>query len=247
MDIGRAQLEEDVPGLLARADQAYTKSRSVRISANAAAGLEKADRIQPGDVEVLWRMARAYITLANAVPDRSLRRRLAETALARTKDCGREATVPGMPPLALPACLYFEAASAGIAASLNPTPTPADQRAVETPAQRLVLLDPRYEKGGGLRILGALYARAPAWPAGVGDLEEAVDLLERAVQMHPEHPLNHFFLAEAYARAGRIRDATVAYRTVLKAPSTGEWALIGRTYRALARDRFESLTHEMTP
>ncbi len=61
----------------------------------------------------------------------------------------------------------------------------------------VIKLDSTIDEGGALRILGALYLKAPPWPTGPGDLDRALDLLERAVAEHPEHPLNHLFLAEA--------------------------------------------------
>lgn len=63
--------------------------------------------------------------------------------------------------------------------------------------ERVIRLDSTVDEGGALRILGALYLKAPPWPTGPGDLDKALELLERAVDEHPEHPLNHLFLAEA--------------------------------------------------
>ena len=63
--------------------------------------------------------------------------------------------------------------------------------------ERAVELDPGMDHGGPLRLLGALYLRAPPWPRGPGDSEKALELLERAVEEYPDHPLNHFFYAEA--------------------------------------------------
>jgi len=240
MDLGRASLEEDVPALIARADRIHSESRGLRVTANAAAALEKALAISPNDAALEWRFARAYLTLASTVPSHTLGLRFAREARMHAINCGKYAPE-------LSACAYFEAASAGIAATLNPSAATTLQQNIEEPAERLVELDPSYEQGGGLRILGALYSRAPAWPAGVGDLEEGLELLERAVREHPNHPLNHFFLAEAYARAGRIHAAAVAYRSVLEAPVMGEWALIGAPYRGKARNRLESLNRELAP
>jgi len=56
---------------------------------------------------------------------------------------------------------------------------------------------PEIEDGGPLRVLGILYVRAPAWPLGPGDLDRALELLNRAAEEYPSHPLNHLFLAEA--------------------------------------------------
>lgn len=63
--------------------------------------------------------------------------------------------------------------------------------------EKVIELDETVDEGGALRILGALYLKAPPWPTGPGDLDKALELLERAVEEHPEHPLNHLFMAEA--------------------------------------------------
>ena len=63
--------------------------------------------------------------------------------------------------------------------------------------EKVIKLDASVDEGGALRILGALYLKAPPWPTGPGDLDKALELLERAAAEHPEHPLNHLFLAEA--------------------------------------------------
>jgi tetratricopeptide (TPR) repeat protein len=63
--------------------------------------------------------------------------------------------------------------------------------------KRVIKLDSTIDEGGALRILGALYLKAPPWPTGPGDLDKSLELLGRAVSEHPEHPLNHLFMAEA--------------------------------------------------
>ena len=58
-------------------------------------------------------------------------------------------------------------------------------------------LSPDIDGGGPLRVLGALYLKAPSWPNGIGDRDKALELLGKAVKEHPEHPLNHLFYAQA--------------------------------------------------
>jgi tetratricopeptide (TPR) repeat protein len=51
--------------------------------------------------------------------------------------------------------------------------------------------------GGPLRVLGMMYLKAPAWPSGIGDLDKALELFEKAVTKYPAHPQNFMFYAEA--------------------------------------------------
>ena len=54
---------------------------------------------------------------------------------------------------------------------------------------------PGVDDGGPLRVMGMLYIKAPAWPQGIGDVDRGLELLTEAVEQHPDHPLNHLFLA----------------------------------------------------
>jgi hypothetical protein len=68
---------------------------------------------------------------------------------------------------------------------------------LEGEMKRALALSPDIDGGGPLRILGMLYLKAPAWPNGIGDHDQALELLEKAAKTHPEHPLNHLFYAQA--------------------------------------------------
>ena len=66
-------------------------------------------------------------------------------------------------------------------------------------AEVAVALDPRYENGGGYRLLGRLHRLTPRVPLITGWIrrDHAVEMLERANAVAPNDPLNRFFLAEA--------------------------------------------------
>lgn len=79
--------------------------------------------------------------------------------------------------------------------------------------EKVIRLDATVDEGGALRILGALYLKAPPWPTGPGDLDRSLELLERAVAEHPGHPLNHLFLAEALLEDESPEEASKAVQT----------------------------------
>ena len=237
LKIDRQQLEDDVPSLLARADRVYLETRALRPTALAAAGLEKALEKEPNNADILWRAARIHLTLARILEERTLRRKFADLAYSLSQR--GIAVAPDKPE-----SYYFLSASAGIRATLTRTPTMEVQRQVEEPAEQLRSLDPEYAEAGALRILGAMYATAPAWPVGIGDLDEAIELLEEAVKRFPAQPLNHYFLGEAYLKANRFRDGIRELREVLAIPVRGIWEMEGIPYRKralrLIRDHQES-------
>jgi tetratricopeptide (TPR) repeat protein len=82
---------------------------------------------------------------------------------------------------------------------------------------------PETDMGGPLRALGMLYLRAPAWPAGVGDLELALEFLEKAGREYPDHPENHLFFAYALEEDDQIPEAREALRSAEESISTGQW------------------------
>ena len=92
---------------------------------------------------------------------------------------------------------YYLAVNLGIAVREHPILAAGNIDRLETELKQAVALSPDIDEGGPLRVLGSLYLKAPAWPSGIGDRDKALELLEKAVKEHPEHPLNHLFYAQA--------------------------------------------------
>ncbi len=93
-------------------------------------------------------------------------------------------------------------------------------------ARRASKLDAAVAAGGPERMLGAIYLRAPQWPASVGDVEKAIPHLERAVELGPQWPENHLLLAEAYLEDDRELAAEAALGRAaegIAAPEHAAW------------------------
>jgi tetratricopeptide (TPR) repeat protein len=103
---------------------------------------------------------------------------------------------------------YYLAANLGLAVREHITLAMENLGRLENEMKRALALSPDIDDGGPLRILGALYLKAPAWPNGIGDIDKALELLEKAVKEHPGHPLNHLFYAQALWSEGD--EATLA-------------------------------------
>ena len=110
--------------------------------------------------------------------------RFAETAIARGAD--GDGVVH-----------YYLAANLGLAVRDHLSLAMESLPRLEREAARALDLTPDVDDGGPMRLLGMLYLKAPPWPSGIGDGDKAVGLLKRAVDAHPDHPLNHLFYAEA--------------------------------------------------
>jgi hypothetical protein len=92
---------------------------------------------------------------------------------------------------------YYLAANLGLAVREHITLAMGSLSRLESEMKQAVALSPDMDQGGPLRLLGALYLKAPAWPTGIGDRDKALELLGKAVKDHPGHPLNHLFYAQA--------------------------------------------------
>lgn len=92
---------------------------------------------------------------------------------------------------------YYLATNLGLAVHDHPVEAAHSLQRLETEALQAVQLNPDLDGGGPMRLLGMLYLKAPAWPAGMGDGDKALDLLKQAVDKHPDHPLNQLFYAQA--------------------------------------------------
>lgn len=97
---------------------------------------------------------------------------------------------------------YYLAANLGLAVREHITLAVENLGRLESEMKQALALSPDIDDGGPLRLLGALYLKAPAWPNGIGDIDKALELLEKAVKEHPGHPLNHLFYAQALWEEG---------------------------------------------
>jgi hypothetical protein len=97
---------------------------------------------------------------------------------------------------------YYLAANLGLAVREHFTLAVENLDRLESEMKQALAFSPDIDDGGPLRLLGALYLKAPAWPNGIGDIDKALELLEKAVKEHPGHPLNHLFYAQALWEEG---------------------------------------------
>lgn len=77
-------------------------------------------------------------------------------------------------------------------------------------------IDETYDQAGCHRVLGRIYFEAPAWPFSVGDLQQSLEHLNRAVRLAPDNSTNHLYLAETLMRLNRQKQARQELLRVLK-------------------------------
>ena len=110
-------------------------------------------------------------------------------------------------------------------------------------AETLILLDERFEGGGGHRVLGRLHSEAPKVPFFTGwvDHRRAVTELEKAVAIAPRDLVNVLYLAEAlldHHPAQRAR-ALALLREVAAANPRDDQLVEDSSFIRAARQRLE--------
>lgn len=161
----------------------------------------KATENDPGNRECSMALSRCDMFVSSLIQDRELIHRLARE--------GYEAIIGAGGIQDDPVAAYYLAVHLGLILRHQ-----GIKAIVRLPELEQVLktacLKPETDQGGPLRVLGMLYLKAPAWPNGIGDLDQALEYLERAAKEYPLHPANHIFFAEALKEDGRDSNAKEA-------------------------------------
>lgn len=178
----------------------------------------------PAGYEGQWRLARAYAELGDG--DESQRVSLLQAALATAKKATelQPGRVEGH---------YYLAWLLGYAALQQKDDQKTLLQQLLAEGEAAAKADEKFDHGGPLRLLGTLYARAPAPPVSVGDPEKAVQNLKRAVAADADFPPNHIYLADALIADERYQDAEAELATGRQQLQNPRWASQRATWKDL--------------
>lgn len=228
------QLPRDVPRLLAYAKAQWTRAQATdpldrAASANALAALRKAKGLDSGHREVLGLGVEVARALAERARSPGEQRKYATLGLELTelgrRRFGSEVTFH-----------YFHAAFLGLQVDAYRAAAFSIVPELRKAAERAVALDRSFDSAGPLRLLGSFLVKVPSTAPFNGDIDRGTKLLEEAVKLAPSHPLNHFFLAEAYATDEEADAAAKHFSLVICAPRSGRWDRdMASRYSELAR------------
>lgn len=205
----------------------------------------------PGNAQARWKLARAlyfrgaYTGLGadsrRVVFERA--RRVSEEAIGIVFSRGRSAA--GLPPSRIAdavrgdpdaAPVFFWAAVSWGEWALSIGKLEAVRRGaaakIRDDAAIVVALDPRFEEGGGYRILGRLHDQAPRVPFLTWwvSRKEAITNLRNALAVAPDNVINLHFLAEALARSGSSRAEAVRLEEQVLAAAASPARLVEETH-----------------
>ena len=210
-----AALPEESDALIKIADE----QDDANAPKNSAAALDKAlqkvefANSKPG-YEAQWRLARAYAEISE--PDGDQRAQAAQTGLTAAKKA-----VELMPDRV--EGHYYLAQLIGFAALSQKGETKQAILQMVAEGEQAIKIDEKFDHGGPVRMLGALYARAPKEPVSIGDAEKATTFMKRAVTADGDYPLNHIYLAEAYIADERYPEATSELAAARKLLESKSW------------------------
>jgi len=208
---------------------------------DALVALEKARSLDPKNPEVLLLGAEVSRRLGERARTGPEQFKYAELGLRFTR-AGRKA----FPKVA--AYPYYHAALMGLRVDAYRASAFSGVPEIRAACQRALLLDRRFDHAGPLRVLGSLLASVPAAAPFNGDIEKGTALLEQAVSLAPHFPLNHYFLAQAYAKDEENAKAARHYRRVICAPGSADWdPVIAAKYRALTQKALRALKRSASP
>jgi tetratricopeptide (TPR) repeat protein len=172
--------------------------------------LEPAAYALRDDYDAQWQAAQALAFLAeNEIPPES-RRQSAQQGVVFARRA-RELKPDGVEGH------YWYALNVGLLADVDRSYGLDAVGEMEAALKRAIELDERYDLGGPLRVLGILHLRTPLPPSSIGSPRKGLKLLQRAVDLFPDYPENHLYLAEALRDNNRPDEAKAALRKVLDA------------------------------
>jgi hypothetical protein len=195
----------DVDRLLADAAAAWSR-RPARASVDAARdGYLAAARADESRVEGLLGAAKATGWLVEHERDAATRLRLATEGVQACQWCQRRS------PSSI-ACTYQLALALGQFIREKSSTAIDGLKRIVAMLEEVIAKAPTLDRAGGHRVLALVLLRAPGWPAGPGDADEALEHARQADALAPGEAVNLLVLAEAQEKTGDRAAARATYQ-----------------------------------
>jgi hypothetical protein len=210
------QLPAGTPALVKFADD-EDKKQTAASEENIIVAVDRGLRDDPRSYELLWRGARACAWLTEEFSDKSRRGSYAQKGIdyAKLAVAVDDKRVEGY---------YYLGINTGQSATTKTIGAYSMVPHVVRAAQAALKIDQHFDHAGPARLIGTVYAKAPPWPASIGDVDEGIKYLARAVQTDPGYPQNHLHYGDALVSDGKLNEAEHEYQLVLDAQVPPEWS-----------------------
>jgi tetratricopeptide (TPR) repeat protein len=216
-------LPASVPELIAYAEEEHKKEQTSS-SENIVIAVDRGLVKEPRNYELLWRGARACAWLTEEFTDNERRASYAQKGV----DYARRAVEADAKRVE---AHYYLGINLGQSARTKTVGAYMMVPKVVNAGKAAMGIDERFDYGGPPRLIGTVYAKAPPWPASIGDIDEGIQYLTRAVQIAPDYPQNHLFYGDALVTDKKLDEAEKEYKLVLEACNLPQWSLRAERWR----------------
>jgi hypothetical protein len=178
------------------------------------------------DFESAWKLARADYWIGTQGPVAARR-----PALERGTDAGRTAST--IEP-SRPEGFFWMAANMGaLAESYGLRQGIKYRGAIKDALEKVLMIDPGFQKGSADRALGRWYFKVPGLFGG--SKTKSVEHLQKSLTYDPNSTASHYFLAETLLDMNRKDEGRVELQKVIDAPIDPDWAAEDRDFKEKAR------------
>ena len=212
--------ETDDPDVLYRGREDMAKAqRAVEIWGGRLAS-------NPRDFESAWKLARADYWIGTHGPVAARR-----PALERGTVAGRTAST--IEP-SRPEGFFWVAANMGaLAESYGLRQGIKYRGAIKDALEKVLMIDPGFQKGSADRALGRWYFKVPGLFGG--SKTKSVEHLQKSLIYDPNSTASHYFLAETLLDMNRKDEARAELQKVIDGPIDPDWAPEDRDFKEKAR------------
>jgi len=180
----------------------------------------------PRDFESAWKLARADYWIGTQGPVAARR-----PALERGTDAGRTAST--IEP-SRPEGFFWMAANMGaLAESYGLRQGIKYRGAIKDALEKVLMIDPGFQKGSADRALGRWYFKVPGLFGG--SKTKSVEHLQKSLTYDPNSTASHYFLAETLLDMNRKDEARAELQKVIDGPIDPDWAPEDRDFKEKAR------------
>ena len=181
-----------------QADEFYAERAEVMKVRQGLVLLRQAMTSQPTDYEIAWRLAKFNYYLGAHTSDGTEK----ENAFDDGIEAGKLAVKLNND---RPEGHFWLAANYGANAEISTLAGLTDIEDIKREMGAVLKIDERYEGGSAYLGLGQVYLKAPKIFGG--DVQKAIEYLEKGLKVAPNNGLMRLRLAQAYAAANRDKDA----------------------------------------
>jgi tetratricopeptide (TPR) repeat protein len=214
------------PAVISEADRLFGYGADQASERQALEILERALTSDPGDYQLLWRLARSYYYVGDGAPDKER-----VSFFERGIDAGKRASRQNAD--GVEGHFWLAANWGGVCREKRGIAAFKDVKYVRNEMEMALKLNSSYEDGAAYTALGEIDRQLPKLFGG--SVKRAITTLEAGLKVAPDSTEIRFALAEAYLDSDRKNDARMQLEESLKLPVSSTRAPESRRAQEKAR------------